>query len=240
MKTNHRKWILALETSLNVCSVSVGYGNHILASREETGVNIHAKRLGVLIEETMASAGINFDALAAVSVSKGPGSYTGLRIGVSAAKGICFAKEIPLIGISTLEILATQAKIYHKEKDVFYCPLIDARRMEVYYTLYNEAIDTILPIEAAVIDEAFVEKVLSDRRVLFFGNGMEKAKSLLQEHKKAMFLENILPSASLQISIASERIANNQTEALSSFEPFYLKDFIAKNPSLKIAKILNG
>jgi tRNA threonylcarbamoyladenosine biosynthesis protein TsaB len=170
--------------------------------------------------------------LNAVAVSKGPGSYTGLRIGVSTAKGICYAGNIPLIAIGTLEAMAKHIALNRKQfgirddKPTLFCPMIDARRMEVFSMLLDEKGTVLSPITADIIDDSFLSNELSDRQVVFFGNGSEKCEKVIKS-PNALFLANIKASARHMTELVWEAYNNNQFEDVAYFEPFYLKDFVA-------------
>ena len=165
----------------------------------------------------------------AVAVSSGPGSYTGLRIGTSTAKGLCFALNVPLIAIDTLSILSAQVNSTNFERSLL-CPMIDARRMEVYCSVSDANGSVIQSIEAKVIDEKSFEELLNERRVIFFGNGAEKCRSVIT-HNNAFFLTGITPSAIQLGSMAFGKFEKGEFEDLFLFEPFYLKEFKAKKPS---------
>ena len=162
--------ILCIDTSLDVCSVTIG--SFIV---EEKGQNIHSSRLNLVIEELMHQAGMTLKDIDAVCIDKGPGSYTGLRIGVSTAKGLCFALGKPLISTNTLQTMAYYYKsISALENNVLLCPMIDARRMEVYYALFDSSLNFVEETKAAVIDDSFLAEYLADNKIIFFGNGAEK------------------------------------------------------------------
>ena len=173
------------------------------------------------IEEVLSSAGIDSKTLDAVSVSMGPGSYTGLRIGVSAAKGLCFALEIPLIAIPTLDSLSRKIKI----NDGYIVPLIDARRLEVYTAIFDSEYSCIEPTSAKILDKTSYNKILESNSVYFVGNATQKTNAIIN-HKNAVFCDQ-LPSATQMCEISFEKFRLNQFEDLAYFEPFYLKDFVA-------------
>ena len=167
--------------------------------------------------------------LNAVAISSGPGSYTGLRIGTSTAKGLCYALDVPLIAIDTLSILAAQVNAINSERSLL-CPMIDARRMEVYCSVSDADGSVIQSIEAKIIDEKSFEGLLSERRIIFFGNGAEKCRSTIT-HNNASFLTGITPSAGQLGLMAFAKFERREFEDLFQFEPFYLKEFKAKKPS---------
>ena len=220
--------ILSLETSTAVCSVALHENSSLIAVGEVHLEHSHGSRLAQLIDSIIKFGGIQMADVAAVAVSSGPGSYTGLRIGTSTAKGLCFALNIPLIAIDTLSILSAQVNATNIEKSLL-CPMIDARRMEVYCSVLDADGLVIQNIEAKVIDESSFEGLLNERRVIFFGNGAEKCRSVIT-HNNAFFLTGITPSAAQLGSVAFQKFERGAFEDLFQFEPFYLKEFKAKKP----------
>jgi tRNA threonylcarbamoyladenosine biosynthesis protein TsaB len=220
-------YLLAIETALEVCSVALSNGKDIMALKEEKGHNIHSSRLTVLIGELLKESGIKIKDLDAIIVSKGPGSFTGLRIGVSVAKGLAYTLDIPLIGVNTLQGLAKMALNNPQLKvgDSAFVPMIDARRMEVYWAVYDRDMKEILPTKASIIDEEFIKQFPRGKQIVFFGNGMEKCREILALNPNAIFLQNIEPSALPLIDFGIGKYNKNEFEDVSSFEPFYLKDF---------------
>ena len=215
-------YILSIETATTNCSVSLSKDGKVLFLKEDNNINYsHAESLHVFIEEVIKSSDIELSQLDAIAVSKGPGSYTGLRIGVSAAKGLCYALNIPLIAVNTLQSLAHQVEI----KEGCIVPMLDARRMEVYSAVYNESYHQLGDIEAQILDESSFKELLSSKPVYFIGSGVEKTKSLIQ-HFNAHFIENKLPSAQQMASLAYDKHKKNDIEDVAYFEPFYLKEFI--------------
>lgn len=226
--------LLCIETSTTVCSVCVASEKNppagearILAIRESNEGYTHAENLHVFIGEILKETGLTFKDIGAVAVSKGPGSYTGLRIGVSAAKGFCYSLNIPLISVDTLQAMALQVAGKVKE-DVIYCPMLDARRMEVYCAVYNKDRDPVLPVQALVLDEGSVNVFKLQKPVCFFGEGMPKAKDLLGGLEGALFHENVVPSARYLAPIAFKKWDQKDFEDTALFEPFYLKEFFTK------------
>ena len=216
--------ILLIETSTKSCSVSLSSENKIIACKEEVNEQYsHAEKLTVFITELFKTQDFTIKDLDAVAVSKGPGSYTGLRISVSTAKGFCYALDIPLISVSTLKAMAFG--MAQKEKSDLYCPMIDARRMEVYNAFYNSTNKEIRGIQADIIEACSYQKEL-DKKVLFFGDGAEKCKQMIQ-HPNARFIDGIFPSSKDMLEIANEKFAEKDFEDVVYFEPFYLKDFVA-------------
>ena len=229
--------ILNIETSTNVCSVSLSENESVLASKESFEDKSHSKILSVFINEILTEQKIQAKNLDAVAVSKGPGSYTGLRIGVSMAKGIAFGIEKPLIAISTLQIMAMQVKNEFPEliqaDNTWLCPMLDARRMEVYSSFFNNKIEQKKNISADIIDENSYLDILEQKKVYFFGNGSKKCKSIIK-HKNANFLQNIFPLSKYMTQLSYKAFKVKDFKDIAYFEPFYLKDFIAIKPKNKV------
>ncbi|MEH6537158.1 MAG: tRNA (adenosine(37)-N6)-threonylcarbamoyltransferase complex dimerization subunit type 1 TsaB [Psychroserpens sp.] len=218
--------ILNIETSTTNCSVSLSKQGETLVLKEDNSANYsHAESLHVFIDEVLKTASIDKTQIDAIAVSKGPGSYTGLRIGVSAAKGLSYALNIPLISVSTLEALAHQLKI----EDGVIVSMLDARRLEVYSAIYDSSYNLHREIEAQILNEQSFEVYLSKGKVYFIGNGVEKTKQLIK-HANAIFIDNKLPSANEMSILAYDKYKKSDTEDVAYFEPFYLKDFIALKP----------
>ena len=214
---------LLIETATKSCSVSLSSENKIIACKEEVNEQYsHAEKLTVFITELFKTQDFTIKDLDAVAVSKGPGSYTGLRISVSTAKGLCYALDIPLIFVSTLRAMAFG--MAQKEKSDLYCPMIDARRMEVYNAFYNSTNKEIRGIQADIIEACSYQKEL-DKKVLFFGDGAEKCKQMIR-HPNARFIDGFFPSSKDMLEIANEKFAEKDFEDVAYFEPFYLKDFV--------------
>ena len=215
--------LLNIETATTNCSVSLSKDGETLVLKEDNSLSYsHAETLHIFIDEVFKTANIEPSNIDAVAVSKGPGSYTGLRIGVSSAKGICYALNKPLLSVETLKSLACQAKV---EKG-FIVPMLDARRMEVYCSVYSYDLKKVREIEAQVIDENSFGDYLKHGTVYFIGNGVEKTKAII-EHPNAVFIDNKLPSAN-EMSVLSEiKYKTSNTEDVAYFEPYYLKDFVA-------------
>lgn len=224
--------ILHIETSTNVCSVAVSEDGQCIFEQAEHGGMNHAEKLGTMVDEALSftdNHAIPFDA---VAVSCGPGSYTGLRIGVSMAKGICYGRDLKLISVPTLELLCVAPLLSNKlilPEEALLCPMLDARRMEVYATIYDRALKPIRPIQADVVTADTYKEWLDERPVYFFGNGAEKCMEVIH-HPNAHFIPNIEPLAKWMQPLAERRFLNNQFEDVAYFEPFYLKDFVAKMP----------
>jgi len=229
--------ILNIETATQFCSVGVSDNGRILAIRESSEKNIHASKVTVFAEEVCSEAKMSMKNLQAIAVSMGPGSYTGLRIGVSAAKGFCYALDIPLIAVPTLQSMALSAVFLAKENieieaNALFCPMIDARRMEVYTALYDLKNKEVRKIEALIIDENSFTEELFGHQILFFGDGAEKCRTLL-DPKGMIFLDGIHSSANTLAIIANDKFRAEDFQDLAYFEPFYLKDFIAGKPKVK-------
>lgn len=219
--------ILGIETATKICSVALSGNGKLLALKEEGGAYSHSEKLTVFIQEILKQAGKSLKDLDAVAVSKGPGSYTGLRIGVSAAKGLCYGLDIPLISVSTLKAMALNKSL---PKKVLYCPMIDARRMEVYTALFDENNIEVEPISAKIIDEDSFAEELKEHQIIFFGDGADKCKETLGGNPNAIFSDKGLPSAEFVNQIALEKFSKQDFEDVAYFEPFYLKDFVATTP----------
>jgi len=216
--------ILCIETATTNCSVALSVNGSVIALKEDYNNKYsHAERLHLYIEEILLKNNISKSQLNAIAVSKGPGSYTGLRIGVSAAKGLCFALEIPLISVPTLDSLALQVK----EKEGVIIPMLDARRMEVYSAVYHaESKSQIRETRAEVLDGHSFSDYLEKGFVYFIGDGVEKFKTICT-HRNAVFIEGKLPSANDMGLLANEKYKISDIEDVAYFEPYYLKDFIA-------------
>jgi tRNA threonylcarbamoyladenosine biosynthesis protein TsaB len=194
----------------------------------------HAALLGSFVDEAMSFADSHAIPLDAVAVSCGPGSYTGLRIGVSMAKGVCYGLGIPLIGIHTLKVLCVPILLYHELPDnALLCPMIDARRMEVYAAVYDRALNEIRPTGADIVDDNTYRSFLDERPVYFFGNGAEKCRAHIL-HPNAHFVPDIHPLAKMMFPLADRALAEGKLEDVAYFEPFYLKEFIATVPKKQI------
>lgn len=222
--------ILNIETSTNVCSVALSEGtNCVFKKSNAEGMN-HAALLSVFIAEALEVLKSQSKNLDAVAVSSGPGSYTGLRIGVSTAKGLCYGFNIPLISVNTLEIMAVPAiKSIKNKENILFCPMIDARRMEVYTAFYNPEGTIVRDISADIITEESYKEILESKTVYFFGDGSDKCKPVLT-HKNALFINHIAPLAENMIELALKKFDKKEFEDTAYFEPFYLKEFQATTP----------
>lgn len=216
-------YILNIETSTTNCSVSLSNKGETLVLKEDYGNGYsHAEKLHVYIEAVLKEANIPSSQLEAIAVSKGPGSYTGLRIGVSAAKGLAYALNIPLISISTLEALAHQVSA----DSGCIVPMLDARRLEVYSAIFDKDYNVVRAIEAQILNESAFEKELASGKVYFVGDGVEKTKTLLNS-PNAIFIQNKLPSADQMSALSFNKYKKSDIEDVAYFEPYYLKDFVA-------------
>jgi len=216
--------ILCIETSTTNCSVSIGKDDQILGLKEVNSKSFsHSEQLHTFIKELFNQLKLSMLDLDAVSVSKGPGSYTGLRIGVSAAKGLAYALDLPLISVSTLECLAKQIQI----NEGCVVPMLDARRMEVYSEVFDFDYNSMRQIKAEVLDHNSFDSYLEQTKVNFIGTGVEKFEAICH-HPNAIFHKEKLPSAREQFSIAKRKFDKKLFEDVAYFEPFYLKDFVTK------------
>lgn len=224
--------ILQIETSTQVCSAAISQDGVTIALKEASGQNLHAGSLTLFIEDVMLQAKMTYADLDAIAVSKGPGSYTGLRIGVSTAKGLCYALDKPLIGIDTLHMMAAGFLQADPDYNELVCPMIDARRLEVYTALYSPLGDLIEPVTAKIIDDHSFEAVLRAAKITFIGDGAAKCKRLIvSEH--AQFLEDNFNTASNMSALAYQQYQAAKFEDVAYFEPFYLKDFMITTPKKK-------
>ena len=228
--------ILCLETATPVCSVALNESCCTIAMRETEGQNAHSEKITNFIQEVMEVAKIDYSQLDAVAVSKGPGSYMGLRIGVSTAKGICYAADLPLMAIDTLEAMAygMKSKLGSQiaENDIL-IPMIDARRMEVYAAIFDANLNKIQDTAALVIDENSFEELRKDRRLWLFGDGAPKLNKVFESQHNINIIEGFKPSAAYMLPLADKALRKRDFVDVAYFEPFYLKDFIAGKPHVK-------
>ena len=228
--------ILCLETATPVCSVALNDGCCTIALRETEGQNTHSEKITNFIREVMETANINYRQLDAVAVSQGPGSYTGLRIGVSTAKGICYAADLPLMAIDTLEAMAYGMKeklgSQIAENDLL-IPMIDARRMEVYAAVFDANLNKIEDTAALVIDENAFADLRKDHHLWLFGNGAPKLSRLFENQTNISIIDGFKPSAAYMCPLAERALREQHFVDVAYFEPFYLKDFIAGKPHVK-------
>ena len=228
--------ILCLETATPVCSVALNESCCTIALRETEGQNAHSEKITNFIREVMETARIDYRQLDAVAVSKGPGSYTGLRIGVSTAKGICYAADLPLMAIDTLEAMAYGMKMklgsQITENDLL-IPMIDARRMEVYAAIFDANLNKIEDTEARVIDENSFAELRLNHRLWLFGDGAPKLGKLFENQPNINIFDGFKPSAAFMLPLAEKALKAQDYVDVAYFEPFYLKDFIAGKPHVK-------
>ena len=228
--------ILCLETATPVCSVALNDGCCTLALRETEGQNAHSEKITNFIREAMETAHIDYHQLDAVAVSKGPGSYTGLRIGVSTAKGICYAADLPLMAIDTLEAMAygMKEKLGSQigDNDLL-IPMIDARRMEVYAAIFDANLNKIQDTAALIIDENSFEELRKDHHLWLFGDGAPKLGKLFENQQHISVVDGFKPSAAYMRPLAEKALLNKDFVDVAYFEPFYLKDFVAGKPHVK-------
>ncbi len=221
--------IICIETSTTNCSVAIYNKNTLLSIKEDNDKGYsHAESLHVFIDEIIEEAKLKISDLEAIAVSKGPGSYTGLRIGVSTAKGLCYSLGIPLIGINTLDNLAQQ----QEAQNGYIIPMLDARRMEVYTTVLDQNHQIVTPTEAKILDEQSFNNYLDNKDCYFLGNGVSKFKDLI-DSKNAHFNEEAIPSAKELGKLAYRKFLNEDFEDVAYFEPYYLKDFHTTPPKKK-------
>lgn len=240
MKKRNNPLILHIDTATEVCSVALSRGSEILAIEESLNGNSHAKRLVPFIEKVLMETHIDKKQLDAIALSIGPGSYTGLRIGASTAKGLCYSLDLPLVTISTLKIIMTGAR---KEilagkidiantSDYYFCPMIDARRMEVFTAFYDSTENIVEKVHSQIIEEDSFSNILQEKIVVFCGNGMPKCRDILTKNGNARFSEAPISAVNMMDS-ALIKYQNEQFENVAYFEPFYLKEFIAAKPVVK-------
>jgi tRNA threonylcarbamoyladenosine biosynthesis protein TsaB len=222
--------ILNIETTTKNCSVSLSNNGQLIALKEiNDGRYSHAENLHPFIDDILKGTQHVYADLSAIAVSKGPGSYTGLRIGVSAAKGFSFALDIPLISVDTLRALA-----FKVEADAgFIIPILDARRMEVYQAIFTSDYKQVEATQAQIVEVTTYDTYFAKGKVYFVGDAVEKIQSIIS-HSNAVFVENIFPSAKEMISLSYKKFQQNDFEDVAYFEPYYLKDFIAIKSTKKL------
>ena len=233
--------ILCLETSTAVCSVALEENGKVIALRESLDGQNHAEKITIFIDEVMKEANVSYRDLDAVATSMGPGSYTGLRIGVSTAKGLCYAMEKPLIAVDTLAAMAygfkdyktTRLQDYKLESTDILCPMIDARRMEVYSAFFNEQLERISETNAIIIDENSFMEMKQNNHLYLFGDGADKLASLFENDENITVVEKFHCSAAYMAELADKAFKNNDFVDTAYFEPFYLKNFVPGMPKVK-------
>ena len=224
--------ILSIETATHVCSCALLNDGKAIINKENHKGQSHATLLGVYVQEIMEYVRVNKLKLDAIAVSSGPGSYTGLRIGVSEAKGISYGLDIPIIAIPTHLIMASLMKD-ELEEGTLLCPMIDARRMEVYSTIYDKSLNVVRKTSADIIESDSYNSLLEKHKIAFFGNGSEKCKKVIS-HPNAQFIDNIDPLASSMAMLAEQAYKVKNFVSSAYFEPFYLKEFVATIPKNKL------
>lgn len=224
--------ILQIETATQVCSAAISRNGETIALKEQMASNIHAGSLTLFIQAAMDMAGLQFKDLDAVAVSKGPGSYTGLRIGVSTAKGLCYALDKPIIAIDTLKMMANGFLKLNVGYEGLVCPMIDARRMEVFTAVFDARLKPVRPIEAKIIDTESFAAELDLAQITFIGDGAMKCENVLRQ-SNAVFISDNFNSAANMSQLANAAYSEGQFEDVAYFEPFYLKDFVATTPKNK-------
>jgi tRNA threonylcarbamoyladenosine biosynthesis protein TsaB len=225
--------ILQIETATQMCSAALSVNGETIALKELAAQNIHAGSLTLFIQDVMQQSGMGYQDLDAVAVSKGPGSYTGLRIGVSTAKGICFAQDKPLIGIDTLQMMAAGFLTAHPGYSGLICPMVDARRMEVFTAMYDQHLKQVTPVTAKIIDEESFQSDLSGNQITFIGDGAMKCSSSIQSPNAAFSADHFNSAANMS-RLASEAFQNRLFEDVAYFEPYYLKDFVITQAKKKV------
>lgn len=226
--------ILHIETSTKACSVALSENGSLIFHKEDIEGPNHSVVCGVFVDEALSFANSHAIPVDAVAVSEGPGSYTGLRIGVSLAKGVCYGRDLPLLSVPTLKLLCVPVLLGKEElpEDALLVPMIDARRMEVYSAVYSRALQEVRPIGADIVDADTYLPYLEKHPVYFFGDGAMKCKNVIQ-HKNAHFIEGIIPLAKWMFPLAERSLHLGEKQDVAYFEPFYLKDFVAiKSKSL--------
>jgi tRNA threonylcarbamoyladenosine biosynthesis protein TsaB len=222
--------LLSIETSTSLCSVALHDESKLLYSVENHIPQSASSQLVVMIQQCLTHVNAKANQLNGVIVAAGPGSYTGLRIGVATAKGICYALNVPLLSVNTLELLAYQFQASQKKTEGLLCPMLDARRMEVYCMLLDSSLTIIEPTHAKIIDAASFEETLNKKEIYFFGNGADKCREAIQ-HKNAHFISGIEPLAAKLGELGHKKFIQSQFEDTATYEPFYLKDFLIRKPN---------
>jgi tRNA threonylcarbamoyladenosine biosynthesis protein TsaB len=220
--------ILNIETSTSVCSAALSKDGKLIALQESTQPNAHAEKLAVFIHLLMEQVALPYSALDAIAVGTGPGSYTGLRIGTSTAKGLCYALNKPLLAIPTLKAMALASIAIIKKREIYYCSMIDARRLEVYTGLYDFDGNEVLPVEAKILDTSSFADLLNENKIAFAGDGMPKMKALsLPDDPCRIWVDDVYASAKNMPLLSEDYFTKKQFTDVAYYEPFYLKDFVA-------------
>ncbi len=226
--------ILNIETSTAVCSAALAKDGKIIAVQESSLPNVHAEKLTAFIDSLLKEAALPYSSIDAIAIGTGPGSYTGLRIGTSTAKGLAYSLDKPMIAIPTLKAMALATADILKRKDIYYCSLIDARRLEVYCAIYTFEGNEIMPVEAKILDENSFEDILNNTPIAFAGDGMPKLKKL-SAHNSAqrIWADEIYASAKNMVTLSEEAFREKQFADVAYYEPFYLKDFVAGKKTIQ-------
>lgn len=225
--------ILSVETSTSVCSAALHDNGTLIADRENHVPQSAASQLAVLVRDVLQESGKQPAALDAIAVSAGPGSYTGLRIGVATAKGMCYALNIPLIAVNALEQMAHAVREKKAPAQAWLCPMLDARRMEVYTMMFDNEMNQVQPVQAKVIDANSFDDTLNKHKLAFFGNGSDKCREVIVD-ENAVFISGVYPSAAGMGRLAAQRYEQKLFEDTADYEPLYLKDFIVKKPKSQL------
>lgn len=220
--------ILHIETSTKACSVALSENGSLIFHKEDLDGPNHAAVCGVFVEEALSFANSHAIPVDAVAVSEGPGSYTGLRIGVSMAKGVCYGRDLPLLSVPTLKLLCVPVLLSHDDMpdDALLVPMIDARRMEVYSAVYDRSLHEVRPIGADIVEADTYKSYLEEHPVFFFGTGADKCQSVIR-HPNARFVDGIVPLAKWMFPLAERSLHLGEKQDVAYFEPFYLKEFVA-------------
>jgi len=224
--------ILQIETATTVCSVALSETGSVLAYKEIQQRNVHAEVITLFIDEVLKTAGKQYSDLSAVAVSCGPGSYTGLRIGISVTKGLCYSLDIPFIAVETLEAMTDGMIAESNEEDTLFCPMIDARRMEVFTAVFDSKGNRVKPTSAEIIDQDSFSDMLKTNKIIFFGDGAAKCEEVLGTNPNVQIISDFQNSARHLTKKATEKFSAKDFEDTAYFEPYYLKDFIAGKKSV--------
>lgn len=227
--------LITIETSTPVCSCALSRDGEILINKENYEGRSHASLVGLFVSEIMEYVRKQHIQVDAIAVSRGPGSYTGLRIGVSEAKGMSYGLDIPLIAISTAHVMASMMK-EKADENTLLCPMIDARRMEVYATFFDKSLKVIRTTSADIVERGSYNDMLDKQQIIFFGNGAEKCRSVIT-HPNALFFDGIYPLASAMVPLAETSFTEKSFVDVAYFEPFYLKEFVATIPRNKVINV---
>lgn len=229
--------ILCLDTATDICTVSLFENGACVSFRDSGNERTHATQLALFIDEVLKETCNSVADLDAIAISMGPGSYTGLRIGVSTAKGLCYGANVPLIAVSTLQSMCygitEELKLENNLQDFYFCPMLDARRMEVYSALYAPDYSEVRGIQAEIIDDDSYRDLLQKKKIVYFGTGSEKTKEHIK-HANAIHLNNVSYTSRNMYKLAEKKLETKQFEDVAYFEPFYLKDFVATTPRKNI------